>query len=156
LLLQIKFAFDLAQHLIVDASLVAGSDDGSPFGREHLLAQAQFGFLAITIQTVCGPSFLQPPRIVLGFLLVDGTQVGQLLLWDALQHGQLIKTLEDGRHDCQMSPGMLLLERSVLLQLQQADQRDKFQPRCIARMTQNVKKMNRSRCRKGAAPTSVR
>ncbi len=30
LLLQIQFAFDLAQHLVVDASLVAEADDGCP------------------------------------------------------------------------------------------------------------------------------
>ncbi len=38
LLLQIQFAFDLAQHLIADTSLVAQPNDGSPLGCEHLLA----------------------------------------------------------------------------------------------------------------------
>ena len=41
LLLQIKFAFDLAQHLIVNAFPVAQSDNGSPLGCEHLLAKTE-------------------------------------------------------------------------------------------------------------------
>ncbi len=32
LLLQIQFPFDLVQHLVVNASLVAESDDGCSFG----------------------------------------------------------------------------------------------------------------------------
>jgi hypothetical protein len=71
LLLQIKFPFDLAQHFIVDASPVAQSDHGSSLGCEHLLAKTELGLLAITGMVVCGSRFVQTPRVVLDFLLID-------------------------------------------------------------------------------------
>ena len=49
LLLQIQFAFDLAQHLVVDAPLVAQSNNSSSFGCQYFLAQAAFGLLPISI-----------------------------------------------------------------------------------------------------------
>ena len=92
LLLQIKFPFYLTQHFIVDAPPVAQSDNGSSLGCEHLLAKTELGRKAITVLVVCGSRFVQTPRVVLDFLLIDGTQVGQILFRDPLFHCQFVKT----------------------------------------------------------------
>jgi hypothetical protein len=73
LLLHIQFPFELMKYLIVDASLITESNDGSPLGWKYLLAQPVFGLLVITIPLVCVFRSVQSPRVVLGFLFIDGT-----------------------------------------------------------------------------------
>jgi hypothetical protein len=53
LLLEIEFAFDLVQHFIVDASLIAQLYDCGSLGCQHFLAQAEFSLPPITILLVC-------------------------------------------------------------------------------------------------------
>src|SRR6266699_2013084 len=52
LLFQVEFSLDLSQHLIIDAPLVAESNDGRPLGLEHLLAKTTPRRQAFTIPLV--------------------------------------------------------------------------------------------------------
>ena len=52
LLFQVEFPLDLSQHLIIDAPLVAESNDGRPLGLEHLLAKTTTRRQAFTIPLV--------------------------------------------------------------------------------------------------------